>query len=206
MKRCSLYLILSAKRKNNKDLLKIARESIRGGVDIIQLRWKDDTVNHALKLGKALRQLTNQSGILFIVNDRADLAKVLNADGVHVGQEDLPLGSVRSVIGRDKIVGVSAHNACQARKAEKEGADYISIGPVFPTPTKPGYKPVGLRAIKEISRRHLDMPFFAIGGIRQSNIQGVLEAGAKRVAVVRAIMNAKNVRRVARAIKEKLDS
>ncbi|MBU4345803.1 MAG: thiamine phosphate synthase [Candidatus Omnitrophica bacterium] len=151
-------------------------------VDIIQLRDKISDKETVLKDALRLRRALSNTGIIFIINDYLDIARLIDSDGVHLGQDDLPIGIARRLLGKDKIIGVSCHSLKQAKSAEVQGADYISIGPVFSTPTKPEYKPVGLGLIREISQE-IKIPFFAIGGINEKNIGKVLDAGAKRIAV-----------------------
>ncbi len=143
-----------------------------------------------LKAALEIRELTLKHKAVFIVNNRPDIALLSKADGVHVGQDDLPVLEARRVLGPDKIVGVSTHSIDQAKKAIADGADYIGVGPVYATPTKAGRAPVGLDYVRQVSDLKLSIPFFAIGGIDASNLERVLEAGARRVAVVRAIGNA----------------
>ncbi|MBU3958625.1 MAG: thiamine phosphate synthase [Candidatus Omnitrophica bacterium] len=151
-------------------------------VDIIQLRDKISDKETVLKDALRLRRALSNTGIIFIINDYLDIARLIDSDGVHLGQDDLPIGIARRLLGKDKIIGVSCHSLKQAKSAEVQGADYISIGPVFSTPTKPEYKPVGLGLIREISQK-IKIPFFAVGGINEKNIGKVLDAGAKRIAV-----------------------
>ena len=170
------------------------RQVGRTGIDLVQLRAKAALDRDLLKDAKIIHQLCQERGIIFIINNRLDIAQVVDADGLHLGQADLPLRAARVFLGRNKIIGISCHNLTQALKAEAEGADYISIGPAFSTLTKPSLKPINLRLIKMINRK-LKIPFFAIGGISQANINKVKSYGAKRVAVCRAICRAKNIKK-----------
>lgn len=169
------------------DFLRRAERALKGGVDILQLRSKSLSDAALFRVGVKLRELTRRYRKLFIVNDRIDLTLALDADGVHLGQDDLPLEAARKLI-RDssKIIGQSTHSLAQALRAQEQEADYIGVGPVFSTPTKPSYEPVGLDLVREAARK-IRIPFVAIGGIDAGNIEQVLEAGATRVAVVRAI-------------------
>lgn len=148
-----------------------------------------------------IKQLCKKRGIVFLVNNRLDISKIVDADGLHIGQSDLPLRVARRILGKDKIIGVSCHNLTHALKAQTEGADYISIGPIFSTPIKPHTKPINLNLIKAIEQK-IKIPFFAIGGINHSNIKKVISYGAKRVAVCRAICCAKNPGKAAKDLKE----
>lgn len=165
--------------------------AIEGGVDVIQLREKELSDQECLRQGRLLRELTSAAGIPLIVNDRPDLALILQADGLHLGQDDLPLATARTVVGDDMIVGLSTHSTMEARKAMREGADYIGIGPVFPTTTKevgPVLGPAGFRDIVQ----HVDVPAFAIGGITPQNIGELAAVGARSVAVSAAILQARS--------------
>ena len=156
------------------------------GIDIVQLRDKTSDKAIIIRRARLLSKFLAARKILFIINDYIDVAKVVDCDGVHLGQSDLSLGIARCILGKDRIIGVSCHNLKQALMAQWQGADYIGIGPVFATPTKPEYPPIGLEVIKEVAR-DIRIPFFAIGGINKDNLREVLAAGAKRVALVRAI-------------------
>jgi len=187
-----LYILIDKKASRAKSILKIAKK-IKGSLPlIIQLRDKDSKKESLLKEACALRNLLSKPKTIFIINDYIDIAKIVNSDGIHLGQDDLPVAIARSLLGKDKIIGVSCHNLNQAIQAQKEGADYISIGPVFPTSIKPEYKNTGLNLIK-LATRKMRIPFFAIGGIDVNNLTQVLSMGAKRVAVCRAICQVKNI-------------
>jgi thiamine-phosphate pyrophosphorylase len=168
----------------------VVEAALKGGVRIVQLRDYSLSDGGLLKAALEIRELTLKHKAVFIVNNRPDIALLSKADGVHVGQDDLPVLEARRVLGPDKIVGVSTHSIDQAKKAIADGADYIGVGPVYATPTKAGRAPVGLDYVRQVSDLKLSIPFFAIGGIDASNLERVLEAGARRVAVVRAIGNA----------------
>lgn len=197
-----LYVIIDRKSCRGRDLAYVAEEAVTGGADIIQLRDKESSANEILKAGRAIRNLTRQKKVPFIVNDRVDIAVALDADGVHLGQDDLPIEVARSIIGKGKMIGLSTHSVSQALEAQKRGADYIAAGPIFLTPTKPDYQAVGINLIKEIKGK-IKIPFVVIGGIDESNIDEVLAAGAGRVAVVRAVCGAEDIRGAAERLKEK---
>lgn len=185
-----LYLVTNSDKFETEDaFLDAVASALKGGVNILQLREKHKSAKQIVELGQKVKQLCAHYGALFIVNDRIDIAAILEADGVHLGQDDLDVKSAREILGQDCIVGVSTHAPEQALKAVEDGADYIGVGPVFATPTKEGRIPVGLEYVKWASE-NIEIPFFAIGGIDEKNIDQVLSAGAKRVAVVRAIINA----------------
>lgn len=203
MKDFKLYVIVDKKACGQRDLVYVAKEAIAGGADVIQLRDKEAATKTLIENGRSIRALTRKTEVLFIINDRSDIAKAVDADGVHLGQDDLPIEVARSILGRGKIIGLSTHSLLQAKAAQKNGADYIGVGPIFTTPTKPEYKAVGVDLIKKV-RGEIEIPFVAIGGIDESNIDEILAAGASRVAVVRAVCGAKDIRGAARYLKERL--
>ena len=165
---------------------------IKDSAGIIQLRDKESKKESILKEAYKLRQLLTGTKTIFIINDYIDIAKIADSDGIHLGQNDLPVQTARSLLGKDKIIGVSCHNLNQAIRAQKNGADYISIGPIFSTPTKPEYKAVGLDLIKKV-KKAMHIPFFVIGGINEHNITSVIAEGIEKVAICRAICRAKDI-------------
>jgi len=173
------------------------------GVGIIQLRDKVSDKSHVLSLASKLARCLSKTKTLFIINDYVDIAFLSGADGVHLGQQDLPLKQARKVLGRDKIIGISCHNLCQALKAQKEGADYIGIGPIYPTATKPEYRAIGLRVLRQL-KHQIKIPYFAIGNIHEGNIKEITAAGARRIAVCRAILKADNPNRAASQLFKKI--
>lgn len=190
--------------RSDVDLLKAIESAYRGGTDIIQLRSKVLADAALMRLGLKIKRIAERQHKLFFVNDRMDLALAIGADGAHLGQEDMPVSVARTLakrLGRKVWIGKSTHSMAQALKAVNEGADYIGVGPVFPTPTKPEAKPVGLRLVKQIAQK-IRIPWVAIGGIDFDNIRHVATAGASRVAVVRAIFSAQNPVTAARKLKE----
>jgi thiamine-phosphate pyrophosphorylase len=171
----------------------VARLVIEGGADIIQLREKELSDREYLELARRVSKLAHDAQKLFIVNDRVSIARLVRADGVHLGQDDLPAVAARKIVGRDMLIGVSTHNIAQARQAVADGADYIGVGPIFPTPTR-GYETgVGPKYIQEVIAEGIAIPFFAIGAITLENLDQVVSAGASRVAVSSAIIGAKDV-------------
>jgi thiamine-phosphate pyrophosphorylase len=163
--------------------------ALRGGVDLVQLRMKgasDDAIGAA---ARRMGPICAQHGALFIVNDRPDLAAEVGADGVHVGQDDTSIATARQLVGPERLVGLSTHTPEQVDAAGRHDVDYIGVGPVHATPTKPGRAAVGL-ALVEYAAAHARVPFFAIGGIDIANLTAVRTAGARRVAVVRALIDA----------------
>lgn len=202
---CRLYVILDRDALRGRDPLPVAQAAIRGGADLLQWRDKKACDEEFLEVAQALRDLTGRLKSIFVVNDRVDVACVVAADGVHVGQRDLPIAQVRRRVGNSMLIGCSTHSLDQAEKAQQAGADYLGVGPVFATPTKPDVRPVGLPLIESV-HPVIRIPWFAIGGIDFEKIPEVLSAGAKRVAVVRAVSGAKDPLRAARALKMQISS
>lgn len=191
LEQARLYLVSSP----SDNLFNVVEAALQAGLTLVQYRHKE--ADDMLKLAQAykLSQLCHSYGALFIVNDRLDLALAVNADGVHLGQKDLPVGLVRQMLGSQKIIGKSTTNPQEMDKAIAEGADYIGVGPVYETPTKPGKAAAGLDYVR-YAASNATVPWFAIGGIDTNNIVEVLKAGASRVAIVRAIMEAEQPARV----------
>jgi len=171
-------------------------------VDIIQLRDKTDPKKKIYKLAVAIKKILDKSDILFIINDYIDIAESIGADGLHIGQNDLPLPLVKRLLGKDKIVGVSCHSLEEAKEAEKEEADYISIGPVFFSPLKPDYKAIGINTLKLLKDR-VSIPYFAIGGIDLSNMDKLISMKIDRFAFSRLIGRRKNISQAMMQLKER---
>lgn len=190
----NLYLITCSDNFSTEDEFvdKVAL-ALKSGVRLIQYREKNKTAAEIIKTGQKLRQLCSFYNALFIVNDRIDIAQILDVDGVHLGQDDIDINLARKIIGEDKIIGISTHKPEDAILALENNADYIGVGPVFKTPTKPNTDPVGLEYVKWVSE-NISIPFYAIGSIDENNFTTALESGAKRIAVIRAIMNSNDVK------------
>lgn len=169
----------------SKNHLKIAREACRGGARIVQYRDKDSTRKEILETAGKIREITKDFDSIFIVNDYIDIALICGADGVHLGQDDVSLEDARKITPDDFIIGVSTHSLKQAIEAEKAGADYIGIGPVFKTPTKEKYKPIGLSCVGEVLQS-VNIPVVAIGGIDIEVVEELVKIGVRNVAMVRA--------------------
>lgn len=199
-----LYLVTNSdKFDTDDDFFDAIASALKGGVQVVQLREKNATAARVIELGRKIRELCSIYNALFIVNDRVDVAKIVEADGVHLGQDDIDIHDARAILGTNFIVGISTHMPEQAKKAQEDGADYIGVGPVFETPTKEGRQAVGLAYVNWASE-NIDIPFFAIGGIDLENAHDVIEAGAKGVAVVRAIINAPIPENAAKSLLEEL--
>lgn len=176
--------------------------AFKNGTDIVQLRAKHLSTTDKMRLGRAIRKIANRMKKLYFVNDSLDLALATDADGLHVGQDDLPPRVVRALCRRFKrtlFLGLSSHSVIQARKAQLEPIDYFAVGPVFSTPTKPDYEAVGLQLVEKVSH-FARKPWVVIGGIDKTNVRRVLDSGAERVAVVRAIFQASNPAKASREL------
>lgn len=178
--------------------------ALDGGVDILQLRCKEMDALPTLRLAERVGALARAARVPFIVNDRADIALAAGADGVHLGQQDLPVEFARRIVGPTAIIGRSSHEAAQADRAVTEGAAYFATGPVWATPTKPGRPAAGLQYVRDVAARAPSIPWFAIGGITLDNVTEVLAAGATRIAMVRAVLDARDPAEAARGFIEAL--
>lgn len=200
-----LYAVTDLKTENS-EMLRAIEAAYRGGADIIQLRSKVLSDVALIRVGLRIKKISEKERKLFFVNDRVDLALAMGADGVHLGQEDMPVRMARKLArqaGMKVWIGKSTHHLKQAMDAVREGADYIGVGPVFRTPTKPGVKSVGLRLVRQVAAK-IRIPWVAIGGIDLGNIRDVAAAGAVRIAAVRAIFSARDPERAARELKQEM--
>jgi thiamine-phosphate pyrophosphorylase len=202
---CRLYGILDLSYVDISDALGMARSMIEGEVDLIQLRGKQQSIAQLVSLAEKLHQITSRAAVPLIVNDYAEIAAKVSVEGVHVGQDDDPIADARIKASRRILVGKSTHSVEQATAAGREGADYIGFGPIFATPTKPDYKPIGLKDIKRVYLE-LEVPTFCIGGINLDNLAEVIAAGAQRVAIVSGLLKASDIVAYGRACKELLTS
>jgi thiamine-phosphate pyrophosphorylase len=199
-----LYLVCGADPDANK-LADLLRAAIAGGVDIVQLREKRLGDDELTSIASAARALCERLGALLIVNDRPGVALEAGADGVHVGQDDMPVADVRELVGPDLLIGLSTHSPAQIDSVDADLVDYIGVGPIHETPTKPGRAAVGVDLIRHAAAR-APAPFFAIGGLDANNLTEALDAGASRVCVLRAIAGAAEPERAARELREALDA
>jgi thiamine-phosphate pyrophosphorylase len=200
-----LYVILDRQLLAGRDELEIAAQIIEGGAKVIQLRDKQSKKGEMLLVAQKLRGLCSHAGVLFIINDYLDLALAVAADGLHIGQEDLPLLVVRRELPIDRIIGCSITTVSQAIKAQDEGADYIAVGSVFPTTTKKQAAVVGVGMLKEV-KRTVSTPLVAIGGINHNNVGQVVAAGADTVAVISAVLGEKDVKGAVQRLVARIDS
>jgi len=204
LKNRRLYLVLTEEYGDGRPLLQVAEEAIAGGIDILQMREKSKPWEELIQLGSALAALCRKSGVTFIVNDDPLLAAELDADGVHLGQEDLvryPVAEARRILGRDRIIGLSTHSVEQFRRANDLDADYLAFGPIFPTRTK-DYS-IGTGDMGEVLRL-ASKPVVFIGGVNTANLGILLEQGVTFVALIRDLMEAEDVAARARWYKDQL--
>jgi len=200
-----LYVITDERVSRGRSHLQVAEAAILGGADVLQLRDKESSSGRLFQVAMQIRKLTRDAKLHLIVNDRLDIALAADADGVHVGQADLPASVARSILGPGRILGVSAETVAEAVAAAEDGADYLGVGPVFEARgTKPDAGlPLGLELIAEI-RRHCRLPIVAIGGINAENARRVRDAGADAVAVISAVSSADDIAQAARRLKRLL--
>ena len=198
-----LYLVLDAAALEGRDEVRVAAAAIRGGCKTIQLRDKLRSKEELLTTARKLGGLCAEKGVLFIVNDHIDIALAVNADGVHLGQDDLPLAEARRILPIDMLIGCSTHSVAEAVKAQTNGADYVAVGSIYPTTSKEKFKLVGLDTLRR-ARLKVSLPLIAIGGINHSNVQGVMKAGADSVAVISAVLGADDVEKAARRLAAKM--
>jgi len=201
---CRLYGILDLGYVGIDDAERVTKSMIDGDVDLIQLRAKEHSVEEIVDLAGKLHEVTSAAGVPLIVNDHAEVAAKVPVEGVHLGQDDDSLAHARKKAGRHVLVGKSTHSLEQAVEAEREGADYVGFGPIFATPTKPDYQPIGLTGIKRV-HNEITVPTFCIGGIKIDNLGQVIAAGARRVAIVSGLLKAPDIAKYARACKALLN-
>lgn len=199
-----IYGITGENFANGKTNIECVEAMIKGGIKIIQYREKNKSMGKKLEEARAIREICKKNNVVFIVNDNIDLALLVDADGVHVGQDDLPPSEVRKLIGDNKIIGLSTHSPEQGKKAfENPDVDYIGVGPIFPTTTK-DTAPVGLEYLDYVVE-NLNIPFVAIGGIKEHNIDRIIERGAKRICLVSDIVGAPDIEEKVKFLRSKLE-
>ncbi|MCO5316276.1 MAG: thiamine phosphate synthase [Solirubrobacterales bacterium] len=203
LRNARLYFVCDA-QPGGDDPEPLLRAALDGGVDILQLREKEASTRVVERSAGTFRRIADTYGVPFIVNDDPELAVALNADGVHIGQDDIPVADARRIIGPDRLLGLSTHSEDQITAAHRMNSehriDHISVGPVWETPTKAGRPAVGLDLVTHAART-VTLPFFAIGGINPENVVEVLTAGARRICVVRALRDAEDPTGVAEALR-----
>lgn len=202
LEKARLYCVLDTQVENYDRLFTVAKNAVAGGVDIVQLRDKNGSAYDILNFIRRLRSVIKKRALL-IVNDRVDLALASGSDGVHLGQEDIPVDLARELAGRSMIIGASCQTLGHALKAQEKGADYIGFGSVFKTRTKPCRRPMDLPLLKKVLQK-VHIPVFPIGGITSKNIETIRGCGVDRIAVTRAICSAKDPRKAARDLKSRL--
>ncbi len=205
LSRSRLYGILDLGYVEIGDARRMADALVSGGVDVLQLRAKNRSPAEIQTLAIELRPVLSEVGVPLIINDHPQIARNVRADGVHLGQDDLPIAEARKVVGPESAVGKSTHSIDQAIRAFYEGADYIGFGPIFPTPTKPDYPSIGLDDIAKV-HESVPIPIFCIGGIKLDNLPKVIQAGARRVVIVSGLLQASDPAAYARTAKEFLIS
>jgi len=198
-----LYGIIDLGYVEESDVTHVAEQMIEGCVDMIQLRGKGKSLDELTGYAARLHEITARSSTPLIVNDHAEIARRVPVEGVHVGQDDVLIEVARRKVGRAVLIGKSTHSLEQALAAQREGADYIGFGPIFATPTKPDYAPIGLTNIRRVYAE-INLPIFCIGGINIDNLQSVIDAGAKRVVMVSALLKAHSIADYARCATDML--
>jgi thiamine-phosphate pyrophosphorylase len=208
-KKARLYVITCPPTSGPEGYEAMVSAACEGGADVLQFRDKLITGRERYTVAARLRKICANAGVLFIVNDALEVALTIAADGVHLGQDDLPVAEAKKLMHpmgiKNFLVGCSTHSLEQALEAERQGADYIGIGPVFATPTKPTYNPVGLELVKAVTKA-VRVPHVAIGGIDATNVVHVLSAGAERVAVVRAVCGQDDIAGAVRIMKQAIEA
>lgn len=199
-----LYVITDAKLSRGRSHREVIQAAIAGGATVVQYREKETGTRRMVEEAQELRALCRHMGVPFIVNDRLDVALAVEADGVHVGQDDMPAKLARKLLGPGKILGVSATNLAEAIQGEKDGADYLGVGPIYATGTKPdAAPPMGATGLAEVVR-HVSIPVIAIGGINASNVDEVIATGADGAAVISAIVSAEDIQAITQELLQRI--
>ena len=198
-----LYLVLDTQALKGRDAVEVAARAIRGGAKVIQLRDKQLMRGEVLEIARRLKEICAEKGVLFIVNDYLDIALAAGADGLHLGQEDLPLAEARRLLPIDSLVGCSITSLSQAVRAQAGGADYVAVGSIYPTLSKEKFKLVGLETLRRV-RSRVSLPLIAIGGIDHTNVKEVMKAGATGVAVISAVLGEDDVEEATRRLAARL--
>jgi len=199
-----LYCITAEEHSRGRDNVQVVKSMIKAGIRVIQYREKEKTLLQKYNECMKLREITKEAGVTFIVNDDIDIALLVKADGVHIGQDDIPIEKVRELVGEEMIIGLSTHSPAQARDSVNRGADYIGVGPIFRTYTKKDVcEPVGLEYLDYVAA-NIDIPFVAIGGIKEHNIYEVVTRGAKCIALVTEIVGAESIEEKIENLREQM--
>lgn len=197
---CTLYLVTDRDVLKGRDLKKAVEESILGGTTLVQLREKNVSSKEFYEIAKDIKSITDKYNVPLIINDRLDIALAIDAEGLHIGQKDLPASLVRKIIGEDKILGVSVNNIEDALKAQRDGADYLGVGAIFPTKSKKDAENTSIQTLKEI-KNVVNIPIVAIGGIKETNIQKLKGTNIDGVAVISAILGKEDIKKACENLK-----
>lgn len=200
-----LYLVTEEELSKGRKTLEVVKEAVAGGVDVIQLREKAKTTREKYRLGTKIKKILAGSGVDFIVNDDPALALALDADGVHLGDDDLTIGVTRDILGADKIIGYSTSNLTEIKKARERGADYVGFGAIYKTTSKDVQErrqEIGLDRLRKVSSK-VEIPIVAIGGIEEENISLVKQSGADAIAVISAVTKANDIKTKVQHLKQK---
>ncbi|MFH0931698.1 MAG: thiamine phosphate synthase [Candidatus Zixiibacteriota bacterium] len=203
LKKVQLYAIADPSLCLRKDLFKLINLAIEGGAQMIQFRDKESSDKEFLEKAREIHKITLRKKIPLIINDRVDIAKLINAEGVHLGEDDLPVKEARRILGSEKIIGASACDLKTAKLKEKEGADYLGLGSIFNTSSKDIERPLGVEILKEVNKI-LQIPVFPIGGINLGNLEQIISTGTKRIAVISAIFMAEDVKKATQELLKRL--
>lgn len=199
-----VYAITDSKSSKNKVFIEYCEDLLKAGVRIIQYREKNKNIKEVLKEAKQLRELTLKYNAIFIVNDYLDIALIVDADGIHIGQDDLPVKDVRKILGDNKIIGISTHNPQEAKQAILDEVDYIGVGPIYHTDTKVDVcEPVTLDYLKYVET-NISLPYVAIGGIKEHNLDEVISSGAKTICLVSELIGADNTYKKTKTVNKKI--
>lgn len=197
----SLYLVTDRRFLKDRTLKSAVEDSIKGGVTIVQVREKDVTTREFYKVALEVKEITDKYNVPLIINDRIDIAQAIDADGVHLGQDDMPIKLARKILGKNKIIGISVGNVHEAKEAEKDGADYVGIGAIFFTGSKKDIDtPIGTSGLKEVVES-INIPSVAIGGVNKENLSEVIKTGINGAAVISAILGKENIEQAAKELK-----
>lgn len=201
-----IYLITDRMKTDGRDLKEVIREALKGGIRGVQLREKDLSTRDLLRLAAEIREITGKAGARLLINGRIDICLAVEADGVHIGKESIPTNIARDILGRERIIGVSTHGLAEAKEAEMQGADFITLGPIYYTESKAQFgNQLGTDMIKN-ARRRISIPIFALGGIKLDNIKPLVETGAYGIAMISAIMSARDITGTAQEFVNKMKS